>query len=139
MRARGESFKIGEVYLIEFPGSDHEQYGLRPGLVIQNNVGNIYSPNIIALPFTSSIKKLNQPTHVLVGEQDGLRKKSMILCESPTRVSKSKVGKYITTLSNDTMAKVAKAYLLASSIMVYLSPDRLSEIREESIVLNDVT
>lgn len=49
--------QIGEVYLMKFSGSGSEQVGWRPGLVFQNNVGNSFSPNIIALPLTSSIKK----------------------------------------------------------------------------------
>ena len=58
--------QIGDVYHMYFSGDGNEQQGWRPGLVFQNNVGNKYSPNIIALPLTSSLKKLNQPTHVLL-------------------------------------------------------------------------
>ena len=58
--------RIGDVYMMRFSGSGNEQTGWRPGLVFQNNTGNYFSPNIIALPFTSSIKKSEQPTHVLV-------------------------------------------------------------------------
>lgn len=51
--------QIGEVYLMKFGGSGSEQSGWRPGVVFQNNMGNAYSPNIIALPLTSSLKKLS--------------------------------------------------------------------------------
>ena len=62
--------QIGDVYLMKFGGSGSEQSGWRPGVVFQNNVGNAHSPNIIALPLTSSIKKTNQPTHVIVKAAD---------------------------------------------------------------------
>ena len=62
----GKTPQIGEVYLMKFSGSGSEQVGWRPGLVFQNNVGNSHSPNVIALPLTSSIKKTSQPTHVFV-------------------------------------------------------------------------
>ena len=62
--------QIGDVYLMKFGGSGSEQSGWRPGVVFQNNVGNAHSPNIIALPLTSSIKKKNQPTHVIVKAAD---------------------------------------------------------------------
>lgn len=52
--------QIGDVYLMRFGGCGNEQKGWRPGLVFQNNLGNQYSPNIIALPLTSAIKKSNQ-------------------------------------------------------------------------------
>lgn len=58
--------QIGEIYMMRFGGSANEQTGWRPGLVFQNNVGNAHSPNIIALPLTSVIKKAKQPTHVVV-------------------------------------------------------------------------
>lgn len=53
----GFSPSIGEVYLMKFNGEGSEQSGVRLGVVFQNNVGNTNSPNIIALPLTSSLKK----------------------------------------------------------------------------------
>lgn len=123
--------RIGEVYLMEFGGIDSEQHGVRPGLVFQNNVGNAFSPNIIALPFTGSIKKLNQPTHVLVkGAKGGLDKDSVVLCENPERMSKTRVKRYITTLSREDMARVAEANLIASSAIAFIEPEALLRIWE---------
>ena len=96
----GKTPQTGEVYLMKFSGSGSEQVGWRPGLVFQNNVGNSHSPNVIALPLTSSIKKTSQPTHVFVKASDaGLKKDSMVLCENPQRMSKDNVGKYLGKLS----------------------------------------
>lgn len=84
--------QIGDVYLMQFGGSGSEQNGWRPGIVFQNNIGNAYSPNIIALPLTSQIKKANQPTHVVLpAKETGLRKDSMVLCENPERMSKDRL------------------------------------------------
>lgn len=130
-------YKIGDVYLMKFDGCGSEQCGLRPGLVFQNNVGNHYSPNIIALPFTTAIKKANQPTHVFVPcEGTGLRMDSMVLCENPERMSKERIGRYLTTLSDEYMAKIAEANLLASSAISFIDPARLMEIQKKAISLN---
>lgn len=123
--------------MMKFSGSGHEQSGLRPGIVFQNNVGNEKSPNIIAIPLTSAIKKLNMPSHVLIkASQYGLRKDSVALCEGPERLSKDKLGFFITTLSDRDMKKIAKASVLATSVISFLSPDELIEVWRKSVALN---
>ena len=121
--------KIGDVYFMRFDGNGSEQTGWRPGLVFQNNRGNLYSPNIIALPLTSCLKKAGQSTHVIVlAAETGLPKDSMVLCENPRCMSKEKIGKYITTLPSSIMAQVAAASLIASSAISYLELDELCEL-----------
>lgn len=128
---------IGEVYLMQFGGSGSEQGGWRPGLVFQNNTGNAFSPNIIALPLTSSIKKTGQPTHVVVLAADsGLSRDSMVLCENPERMSKNRIGKYLTTLSDKYMRQIAAANLIATSALSYLDISTLLEVWAASIRLN---
>lgn len=132
--------QIGEVYLMKFGGEGCEQSGLRPGLVFQNNMGNLYSPNIIALPITSSLKKSGQPTHVILYASDtGLKRDSMVLCENPERLSKAKIGRYITKLSAEYMRKIAEASLLATSAISYLDVDLLYTIWEKALDLNSRT
>lgn len=129
--------QIGEVYMMRFGGSGNEQQGWRPGLVFQNNVGNAHSPNIIALPLTSSLKKLNQPTHVLVqAEGTGLKRDSMILCENPERMSKDKIGEYITTLPEAYMKRVAEASILSSSVISFLDIEVLISVWKKAVALN---
>jgi mRNA interferase MazF len=130
--------RIGDVYLIQFTGTGSEQSGWRPGVVFQNNTGNAYSPNIIALPMTTSMKKLTQPTHVLIrASLDGLRRDSVVLCENPERVSKSRLGRYLTSLSGADMERVAAGNLLASAAIAFLDLEKLRELREEAVRLND--
>ena len=65
-----------DVIFGEFPDRDGSiQSGYRPGIVIQNNIGNTYSPTLIAIPLTSKIKNLNQVTHMLIecNDENGLK------------------------------------------------------------------
>jgi len=129
--------QIGDIYMMKFGGSANEQCGWRPGLVFQNNVGNTYSPNIIALPLTSVLKKANQPTHVVVRANDtGLKRDSMVLCENPERMSKERVGDYITTLSDAYMKQVAEASLLSSSVISFLDIELLVSVWKKAVALN---
>lgn len=134
-----KDIKIGEIYMMHFSGSGNEQKGLRPGLVFQNNTGNKHSPNIIALPLTSSIKKPNQPTHVVIrASERGLLRDSMVLCENPERVSKENIGHYIMTVDDSIMSEVAVASLLSSSALSYVDPSILTVIWEKAVRLNNI-
>lgn len=61
---------------------------------------------------------------------------SMVLCENPERMSKSKIGNYITTIPPDIMSKVAEAYLLATSVIAYIDPNNLIVIWQKAVSLN---
>lgn len=129
--------RIGDIFMMQFSGTNSEQTGWRPGLVFQNNRGNYYSPNIIALPLTSAAKKTEQPTYVLIPSQGtGLLKDSVVLCENPERMTKSRMGVYITTLSSEYMEKVAIANLFASSAISFIDPARLQAIWAKAAHLN---
>lgn len=129
--------KIGEVYMMRFEGTGSEQSGWRPALVFQNNIGNTYSPNVILLPLTSKLKKSNQPTHVVVpAEGTGLARDSMVLCENPVSVSKDKLGRYLTTLPDEYMSRIAEAHLLATSAIAFINPAVILALRERAAKLN---
>lgn len=139
MNALNRQPQIGDVYLMRFGGSGSEQSGWRPGIVFQNNIGNAYSPNIIALPLTSQIKKANQPTHVVLpAKGTGLRKDSMVLCENPERISKDRLGDYLTTIPAKYMAEIAAANILASAAIAYIDPDVLLSLWQKAISMNAV-
>lgn len=129
--------RIGEVYNMYFDGSGSEQSGWRPGVVFQNNIGNVNSPNIIALPLTSSLKKLYMPTHVLVKSADtGLRRDSMVICENPEKMSKEKMGKYITTLPESYMRAIAIADVAMRLAIAFLDKDSLLWAWEKTVRMN---
>ena len=131
--------QIGDVYLMRFGGCGNEQKGWRPGLVFQHNLGNQYSPNIIALPLTSAIKKSNQPTHVVIpANRSGLERDSMVLCENPERMSKERLGAYLTTIPKEYMSQIAVANLLATSAISFITPELLLSIWQKAVTLNAV-
>ena len=132
--------KFGEVYYMKFSGTGSEQRGWRPGLVYSNNVGNEHSPNIIALPLTTAMKKLGQPTHVfLPGNVLGMKRDSLVLCENPERMSKERVGDFIAALPPAYLADIAIASCLASSAVAFLTEDQLIETWKRAVSLNPLT
>lgn len=132
-----DNIKIGDVFLINFSGKENVQAGWRPGIILQNNVGNIYSPNVVAVPLTTSIKKVDQPTHVLISSQDSdLIKDSVALCENPESVPKNSLGVFITRLSEKYMEKIAIANTLASSVISFLNPKVLMSLWNAAVKLN---
>lgn len=110
-------FKRGDVVFIENPlqGTDagnHVVCGNHPAVVIQNQRGNDYSPNLIVAYLTSQIKRVEMKTHVLLTWYDEL-KTSMIQAEQLATVDKSAVLGYITHLRDEDIVRLDKA-LLAS-------------------------
>lgn len=96
-----------DVIFGEFPDNDGSvQSGYRPGIVIQNNIGNKYSPTLIAIPLTSKIKNLEQVTHMLIekDENNGLKVDSMLLAEQIATIDKKKTKK-IGVISDRKMQK----------------------------------
>lgn len=75
-----------------------EQGGIRPVLVVQNDIGNLYSPTTMVIPFSTKIyKNPNQPTHTLIKKSDdtGLRVDSILLGEQMRMISKQRIKKKI--------------------------------------------
>lgn len=90
------------------------QGGCRPMYVIQNNIGNKYSPTINVLPITSKIKYIDQPTHTLIiaNKENGLKKDSMILAEQITTINKTDVVEKVGTISERSIQKrIFKCFL----------------------------
>ena len=128
---------IGEVYAVSFDKNAHEQAGWRPAVIVQNKLGNVFGKNVVVLPITSTLKRVDMITHVVLNADDtGLRMDSMVLCENPVTIPKSYLRKHITTLNDAYMKKIAKAYMLASGLTVYLDSDDFASIRDEAIILN---
>ena len=87
-----------------------EQGGIRPVLVIQNDVGNRYSPTVIVLAVTGQMNKARLPTHVPVAcEGTGLQKDSVVLAEQIRTLDKRRLRERIGTLRPDVMARVGEA------------------------------
>ena len=127
---------IGEIYMMDFSGCGNGRAGWRPGVVLQNNIGNIYSDYVIAVPVTSSIKKVSQPTHVLLPAVSGLYMDSMVKCENPATIPKSLVGRYITKLSADFMREIAVASSVATGAISFLSAEDVLNVWKKAVQMN---
>lgn len=90
------------------------QYGKRPYVVCQNEVGCKYAPTLVVMPLTTKLKKLNQPTHEVIrrGEDNKLLKDSMILGEQVNTIDKQNIEKRIGRIENeDDKNRVIKCFL----------------------------
>lgn len=103
----------GDIYYADLsPVVGSEQGGIRPVLVVQNNMGNRYSPTVIVAAITSCTTKAKIPTHVAISkEESGLRCDSTILLEQVRTIDRSRLKEYIGRLSDRQMGKVDKGLL----------------------------
>lgn len=103
--------KRGDIYYADLsPVVGSEQGGIRPVLVIQNNIGNKYSPTVIAAAITSQINKAKMPTHIELAAKDyGLNKDSVILLEQIRTIDKRRLREKIGRIDDGLMASVNNA------------------------------
>lgn len=100
----------GEIYYADLsPVVGSEQGGMRPVLILQNNVGNKYSPTIIVAAITTKIDKGQMPTHVEVGSDRGLEKDSVVLLEQIRTIGKQRIREKITQLKKGKMKEIDEA------------------------------
>ncbi len=106
--------KRGELYYADLsPVVGSEQGGIRPVLVVQNDVGNKYSPTIIAAAVTSKLNKAKLPTHIELPSSYGLAKDSVILLEQIRTIDKKRLKERIGELPETTMSLVNRAILIS--------------------------
>ncbi len=113
--------KRGDVFYADLsPVVGSEQGGVRPVLVIQNDIGNKYSPTVIVAAITAQIQKAKIPTHVEVNAEDfGLEKNSVILLEQIRTIDKQRLTDKITHLSDDLMEKVKEAINISLGLIEF--------------------
>ena len=107
--------KRGELYYADLsPVVGSEQGGVRPVLIVQNDVGNKYSPTIIAAAVTSQRTKAKLPTHIeLTAKEYGLTKDSVVLLEQIRTIDKRRLKERIGQLPSPIMKKVNNAILIS--------------------------
>ena len=105
------NIKRGDIYYADLsPVIGSEQGGLRPVLIVQNDVGNRYSPTVIAAAITSKMSKTKLPTHIdIPGEGAGLSKDSVILLEQVRTIDKKRLKEKMGHLDESTMNHVNSA------------------------------
>ena len=108
-------YKRGELYYADLsPVVGSEQGGVRPVLVIQNNVGNKYSPTIIVAAITRQINKAKIPTHVELNSKDyGLPKDSVVLLEQLRTLDKRRLKEKIGFVDSLKMKNIDNALLIS--------------------------
>ena len=100
----------GDIYFCNLDCTQgSEQGGVRPVLVIQNDMGNKFSPTVIVAAITSSIKKTHLPTHIVLEDVDGLPKKSVVLLEQIRTIDKQRLKDLVCHLDEEIMNKVDEA------------------------------
>ena len=114
MERNFHDFHRGEVYYADLdPVIGHEQGGIRPVLIIQNDTGNYHSPTIIVIAVTRrTFKKPKQPTHVVLDDAQGLAP-SLFMSEVIRTIDKRRVQSYVGRLTKEQMKRVNAALLVS--------------------------
>ena len=114
-----QQIRRGDLYYADLsPVVGSEQGGVRPVLIIQNDIGNKYSPTVIAAAITSKINKARIPTHIEISaDAFGLPKDSVILLEQLRTLDKRRLTEKIGKLSDNLMASVDNALLISLGFM----------------------
>ena len=101
----------GDIYYADLsPVVGSEQGGIRPVLIIQNNVGNRHSPTVICAAVTSKMNKAKLPTHIEISTRDyKIMKNSVILLEQIRTIDKQRLREYVCNIDGVMMKKIDQA------------------------------
>ncbi|MDQ0178112.1 mRNA interferase MazF [Bacillus chungangensis] len=113
--------KRGDVYFADLsPVVGSEQGGVRPVLVIQNDIGNRFSPTVIVAAITAQIQKAKLPTHVEIdANRYSFERDSVILLEQIRTIDKQRLTDKITHLDEEMMEKVDKALQVSLGLIEF--------------------
>lgn len=111
--------KRGDIFYADLsPVIGSEQGGVRPVLIVQNDIGNKYSPTVIASAITSQINKAKLPTHIELSAKDyGLPKDSVVLLEQIRTIDKKRLREKIGHLDDELMEKVNEALTVSFGLI----------------------
>ena len=136
------NIRRGDIFYADLsPVIGSEQGGLRPVLIVQNDVGNKYSPTVIAAAITSRMTKSKLPTHIDVfGEKVGLAKDSVILLEQIRTIDKKRLKEKMGHLDDDVMNEVNEAIVVSFGLTTRTYTDNI-EVTEniQSPIPNNAT
>ena len=110
--------KRGDIFYADLsPVVGSEQGGVRPVLIIQNDVGNKYSPTVIVAAITSQINKAKMPTHIeLCANEYGLSKDSVVLMEQIRTIDKKRLKEKIGHMSDELLPQIDTALKISFGI-----------------------
>lgn len=107
----------GDIFYADLsPVVGSEQGGIRPVLIIQNDVGNKYSPTTIVAAITSQMNKTKLPTHIRIEQGVGLPKNSIVLMEQIRTIDKKRLQEKIGSISERNMEDIVSALKISLDI-----------------------
>ena len=106
--------KRGDIWLVDLnPVRDSEQRGIRPCLVISNDVVNEYAPTVCVIPFTSNLAGQRFPINIVLTQDDtGMRVDSLLLCGQVRTVAKERLLRKLSSVKAERMPDIEKALKL---------------------------
>lgn len=108
--------KRGDIFYADLdPIIGSEQGGIRPVVVVQNNIGNKYSPTLVVLPL-SAAKKPYLPTHIRICGSEMLPKDSVVLAEQIRTIDRNRLKSYVGSVGFEIMEKVDKAVKISIGV-----------------------
>lgn len=117
-----KAIRRGDLFYADLnPVVGSEQGGIRPVLVIQNDVGNHFSPTVVAAAITSRKAKNSLPTHILLENVPGLAPTSLLLLEQLRTIDRKRLRGYIGRISKEKMLEVDTALAISMGIGYPLS------------------
>ncbi|MBO5312364.1 MAG: type II toxin-antitoxin system PemK/MazF family toxin [Clostridia bacterium] len=125
------NIKRGDIFYADLsPVVGSEQGGLRPVLIVQNDVGNKYSPTVIAAAITSKMSKAKLPTHIDVfASQVGLAKDSVILLEQIRTIDKQRLKEKMGHLDDSMMKEVNDAITVSFGLGEIAKTESVKEVK----------
>ncbi len=113
--------KRGDVFFADLsPVVGSEQGGVRPVLVIQNDIGNRFSPTVIVAAITAQIQKAKLPTHIEIhAKQHGFDRDSVVLLEQIRTIDKQRLTDKITHLDEDTLQRIDEALQISLGLHAF--------------------
>lgn len=112
MPSKKFNIKRGDIYYADLsPVVGSEQGGVRPVVILQNDIGNKYSPTLIVAPITSKLNKSRLPTHIDINpsECNGLEVESVVLLEQVRTIDKKRLREYIGKVDKNLEKKIDEA------------------------------
>lgn len=113
------AIKRGDIYYADLsPVIGSEQGGVRPVLIVQNDIGNRYSPTVIVVAITSQIQKAKLPTHIeITTDYYDIDKNSVVLMEQIRTIDKQRLQEKITHIDTELMHKIDEALKISLGLI----------------------
>lgn len=122
--------KRGDIYMVDYgDGEGSEQQGYRPGLVIQNDVGNEYSSTVIVAAITDAEDKRVLPTHFRIGVEVGIRKPSLVMFEQVRTIDKTRLDDKVGFLTPELLKQMERPLMISLGLIEPPIPKRKMVLR----------